>query len=50
MQQEYYPYIFNTDNNLYYIGSHPEPKYYSEDSVMNKLNFLPGMRDKMQNC
>jgi len=31
MQEESYPHFFNIANNLDYVCSHPEPKYYGAD-------------------
>jgi len=50
----YYPYFFNIVNNLDYVGSHPQPKYYGADFISGDERaqfsaWYQGVKDKMFN-
>ena len=50
----YYPHLFNTANNLDYMGSHPEPKFYGADFMSRDERtqfsaWYDGVKDKIFN-
>jgi len=47
----YYPYFFNTADNLDYVGPYPEPKFCGETTCQSRSehNFWNDMKRKRQN-
>ena len=51
-QKGYYPYFFNTANNLDYVGCHPELKFYGADFMSGDernqfLAWYEGVKDNI---
>ena len=54
MQEGYYPHFFNTANDLDFVGSHPEPKFYGADFMSGDertqfSSWYEGVKDKIFN-